>query len=90
MRITYDLMWLSMRNILFHVPQAKGQMLLCEFGPAGPLAPNGCYSNISQSSAVSEVHGCRVPQRREAVSKPKTRCTCGAKVLYQLQIHDSV
>jgi hypothetical protein len=55
-------MWLSVRNISFHVPQAKEQILLYKFpaqaslmvDPASPRAPNDRYSYL----IVDEVHGC--------------------------------
>jgi hypothetical protein len=54
MRTIYALMWLSMRSISFHVPQAKEQMLLYKFpaqaslmvDPASPRAPNDRYSYL--------------------------------------------
>jgi hypothetical protein len=60
MRITYAVMWLGMRGISFHVPQAKEQILLYKFpectskfdgmtvelvDPASPRAPNDSYSS---------------------------------------------
>jgi hypothetical protein len=47
-------MWLSMRSISFHVPQAKEQILLYKFpaqarlmvDPASPRAPNDKYSTF--------------------------------------------
>ena len=47
-------MWLSMRSISFHVPQAKEQILLYKFtaqasfmvDPASPRSPNDKYSTF--------------------------------------------